>query len=131
VNKALMQSEERVNTIMFVSGRKPEAIVEHELQRQGLNVKWANSIKAATDLLDSESEGIGIVTELALADGNWRDLVEHARSVSTTIPVVLMTSTSTAELWWDALDCDVEEILPIPLSASRLCEVMGLDPIDV
>jgi DNA-binding NtrC family response regulator len=126
-----MQSEDRVNTIMFVSGRRPEAIVEDELQRRGLNVKWANSIKEATDLLHAEPEGIGVVTELALADGNWRDLVEHVRSVSTSIPVVLMTSTSTAELWWDALDCDVEEILPIPLSPSPLCEVMGLDPIDV
>jgi len=120
-----MQSEERVNTIMFVSGRKPESIVEEELQRRGLNVKWANSIKAATDLLESSSERTGIVTELALTDGNWRDLVESVRDVSTSIPVVLMTSTSTAELWWDALDCDVEDILTTPLSAPRLCEALG------
>jgi len=122
-----MQSEERVNTIMFVSGRKPESIVDEELQRRGLNVKWANSIKAATDLLESSSERTGIITELALTDGNWRDLVESVRDVSTSIPVVLMTSTSTAELWWDALDCDVEDILTTPLSASRLCEVLGAD----
>ena len=122
-----MQSEERVNTIMFVSGRKPESIVEEELQRRGLNVKWANSIKAATDLLESSSERTGIVTDLALTDGNWRDLVENVRDVSTSIPVVLMTSTSTAELWWDALDCDVEDILTTPLSASRLFEVLGAD----
>jgi DNA-binding NtrC family response regulator len=126
-----MQSEDRVNTIMFVSGRRPEAIVEDELQRRGLNVKWANSIKEATDLLHAEPEGLGVVTELALADGNWRDLVEYVRGVSTSIPVVLLTSTSTAELWWDALDCDVEEILTTPLTASRLCEVMGVDPADV
>ena len=131
MNKALMQSEERINTIMFVSGRKPEAILEHELQRRGLNVKWANSIKGATDLLDAEPEGTGVVTDLALADGNWRDLVEHVRGVSISIPVVLLTSTSTAELWWDALDCDVDEILTTPVSASRLCEVMGVDPTDV
>ncbi|MBV8866771.1 MAG: response regulator [Acidobacteriaceae bacterium] len=122
-----MQSEERVNTIMFVTGRKPESIVDEELQRRGLNVKWANSIKAATDLLESSSERTGIITELALTDGNWRDLVESVRDVSTSIPVVLMTSTSTAELWWDALDCDVEDILTTPLSASRLCEVLGAD----
>ena len=122
-----MQSKERVNTIMFVSGRKPESIVEEELRRQGLNVKWANSIKAATDLLESSSERTGIVTDLALADGNWRDLVESARDVSRSIPVVLMTSTTTAELWWDALDCDVEDILTTPVSASRLCEVLGTE----
>ena len=48
-----MQSEEPVNTIMFVSGRKPEAIIEQDLQRRGLKVEWANSIKAAKDLLAS------------------------------------------------------------------------------
>jgi DNA-binding NtrC family response regulator len=120
-----MKSEEPVNTIMFVSGRKPDKIVEEELGRRGLNVEWANSIKAATDLLDLTSERTGIVTDLALPDGNWRDLVEHVRAVSSSIPIVVVSPASTAELWWDALDCDVEDILLAPLSASRLCEVLG------
>ena|SRR5436309_2813543 len=120
-----MKSEEPVNTIMFVSGRKPDKIVEQELRLRGLNVQWANSIKAAADLLDSTSERIGVVTDLALADGNWRDLVERVRTVSSSISVVVVSPTSTAELWWDALDCEVEEILVGPLSASRLCEVLG------
>jgi DNA-binding NtrC family response regulator len=126
-----MQSEEPVNTIMFVSGRKPEAIVEQDLQRRGLKVEWANSIKAAKALLASASERTAIVADLALADGNWTDLVEQVRCISSSIPVVLVSSTSTAELWWDALDCGVEDILLAPLSASRLCEILrpsiGLD----
>jgi DNA-binding NtrC family response regulator len=126
-----MQSEEPVNTIMFVSGRKPEAIIEQELRRRGLQVEWANSIKTATDLLESKSETIGIVTELALADGNWRDLVEQVRTVSSSIPIVLVSAASTAELWWDALDCDVEDILLAPLSAARLCEVLGTHSTDL
>jgi DNA-binding NtrC family response regulator len=125
VHEISIQREELVKTIMFVSGRKPEGIIEQELRRRGLEVEWANSIKAATDLLESKSEATGIVTELALADGNWRDLVEQVRTVSSTIPIVLKSSTSTTELWWDALDCDVEDILPNPLSASRLCEALG------
>src|SRR5438067_10976590 len=105
-----MQREEPVNTIMFVSGRKPEAIIEEELERRGLKLEWANSIKTAADLLESTSERTGIVTELALPDGNWRDLIEHVRAVSSSIPIVLVSSASTAELWWDALDSDVEDI---------------------
>ena len=120
-----MQSEGPINTILFVSGREPEAVLEQELARRGLRVKWANSIKAAAGLLDSASGRTGIVAELALADGNWRDLVEHARSVSRSIPIVLLTSATTVELWWDALDCDVEDILSTPLSTSRLCEALG------
>ena len=126
-----MQSEESINTIMFVSGRKPESIIEQELERRGLEVEWANSIKAAADLLESKSERTGIVTELALADGNWRDLVEHVRAVSSSIPIVLVSAASTTELWWDALDCDVQDILSEPLSASRLCDVLGTHSSDL
>jgi len=119
-----MQSQEPVNTIMFVSGRKPEAMIEQDLQRRGLKVEWANSIKAAKDLLVSASERTAIVADLAMADGNWTDLVEQVRCISTSIPIVLVSSASTAELWWDALDRGVEDILLAPLSASRLCEVL-------
>jgi DNA-binding NtrC family response regulator len=126
-----MQSKKPVKTIMFVSGRKPEAIIEQELRRRGLKVEWANSIKGAADLLDSTSERTGLVTDLALADGNWRDLVEHVRAVSSSIPIVVVSPASTAELWWDALDCDVEDILVAPLSASRLCEVLGTHSTDL
>ena len=121
-----MQSEEPVNTIMFVSGRRPEAIIKQDLQRRGLKVEWANSIKAAKDLLASASQRTAIVADLALADGNWTDLVKQLRSISSSIPIVLVSSTITAELWWNALDCDVEDILLAPLSASRLCGVLGL-----
>ena len=82
-------------------------------------------LKAATDLLASASERTAIVADLALADGNWTDLVEQVRCISSSIPFVLVSSTSTAELWWDALDCDVEDILLAPLSTSRLCEILG------
>ncbi len=120
-----MKSEEPVNTIMFVSSRKPDQIVEEELERRGLKVEWANSIKAAAHLLDSRSDRTGIVTDLALPDGNWRDLVEHVRDVSGSLPIVLLTPASTAELWWDALDCDVTDIQSTPLTASSLCEALA------
>jgi len=120
-----MQREEPVSTIMFVSSRKPEAIIAQDLQRRGLKVEWANSIRAAKDLLASASKGTAIVADLALADGNWTDLVEQVRCISSSIPIVLVSSTTTAELWWDALDCGVEDILLAPLSVSRLCEILG------
>jgi len=120
-----MQSEQPINTIMFVSGRKPEATIEQDLRRRGLKVDWANSIKAAKDLLASASERTAIVADLVLADGNWTDLIKQVRCISSSIPIVLVSSTSTAELWWDALDCDVEDILLAPLSASYLCEILG------
>lgn len=120
-----MQSEEPIDTILFVSGRKPEAIIEQDLQRRGLKVEWANTIRMAKDLLSSASERTAIVADLTLPDGNWRNLLEQLRCISRSTPVVLVSSTTTAELWWEALDCDVEDILFAPLSTTRLCEILG------
>jgi hypothetical protein len=38
--------------------------------------------------------------------------------------MVLVTSAITAELWWDALECGIDDILPGHLSASRLCQLL-------
>ena len=86
-------------------------------------MQWARSISAAVDLLNSPREKTVIVTELSMVDGNWRDLVERMRSIDIYVPIVLATSSSTAELWWDALECGVEDILPGHLVASRLCQL--------
>jgi DNA-binding NtrC family response regulator len=119
-----MQTYRRAGTVIFVSNRSPEAAFAQEIEAHGLVMQWARSITAAVDLLNSAREKTVIVTELALADGNWRDLVERVRCLG--IPVVLVTSSSTAELWWDALECGVEDILPGYLMASRLCRLLEM-----
>jgi hypothetical protein len=35
-----------------------------------------------------------------------------------------VTPAITAELWWDALECGIDDILPGHLIASRLCELL-------
>jgi DNA-binding NtrC family response regulator len=75
-------------------------------------------------LLNSAREKTVIVTELAMADGNWRDLVERMRGIDICVPILLATSSSTAELWWDALECGIDDILPASLLASRLCQLL-------
>ena len=85
-------------------------------------MQWARSIRAAVDLLNSAREKTVIVTELALADGNWRDLVERMRGIDICVPILLATSSGTAELWWDALECGIVDILPGYLVVSRLCQ---------
>ena len=110
--------------MIFVSDRSPEATVLQDIEAHGLVIQWARSIRAAVDLLNSAREKTVIVTELALADGNWRDLVERTRGIDICVPIVLATSYSTAELWWDALECGIEHILPEYLIAPRLCQLL-------
>jgi DNA-binding NtrC family response regulator len=120
-----MQTYRGVGTVIFVSNRSPEAAVAQDIEAHGLVMHWVGNIRAAVDLLNSAREKTVIVTELALADGNWRDLVERVRCIGISTPVVLVTSFSTAELWWDALECGIDDILPGHLLASRLCQLLG------
>jgi DNA-binding NtrC family response regulator len=115
-----MQNNRPAGTVIFVSNRSPEANVAQDIDAHELVMQWVPSITAAVDLFNSSREKTAIATELALADGNWRDLVQRVRCLDLSIPIVLVTSSSTAELWWDALECSVDDILPGHLMASRL-----------
>jgi len=119
-----MVTYRRAGTVIYVSTRTPAATIAQGIEANGLVMQWASSIEAADDCLSSAGERTVIVTELALADGNWRDLVERVRGRGVPIPIVLMTSVSTAELWWDALECGVDDILSGPLKACSLCQFL-------
>src|SRR6202041_2345517 len=107
-----MQTLKRAGTVIFVSPTSPAAAVAQDIEAYGLEMQWAPSIRAAVDLLNSTREKTVIVTQLALPDGNWRDLVEWVRRPEIPTPMVLVTSAITAELWWDALECGIDDILP-------------------
>jgi DNA-binding NtrC family response regulator len=120
-----MPEEQPAKAVIIVAKGGPEPGIEEKLKVHGISVWWARSIKAASGLLDLAPGGTLVFAELALSDGNWRDLVDRVRCTGKFIPVVLLSSTRTADLWWDALECGVEDILPAPLSASLLCEYLG------
>jgi hypothetical protein len=127
-----MQTDRQAGTVIFVSGRSPEVTVLQDIEAHGLVLQWARSISAAVDLLNSAREKTVIVSELALADGNWRDLVERVNCIDINLStsIVLVTSSRTAELWWDALECGIEDILPVSLLASRLCQLLQENSFD-
>ena len=119
-----MHTEEPANVVIVVGAKGPEPDMEEEMEARGVKVRWAQTIKAAASLLSSGLDKTVVITELALKDGNWKDLVERVRYLASPMTVVLVSPTSTAELWWDALECGVDDILLAPLSVSRLCEYL-------
>jgi len=119
-----MQTDKPAGTVILVSNRSPETTAMQEFEVHGLAVQWASSIGRAVELLKSAREKLVIVTELALADGNWRDLVERVRCIDVSSPILLMNTSSTAELWWDALECGIDDILPGNLMAARLRQLL-------
>ena len=121
-----MQTNKPAGMVVLVSNRSPETTTVQEIEAHGLAVQWASSIGRAVKVLKSARKKVVIVTELALADGNWRDLVEGVRCIDVSIPILLTTTSSTAELWWDALECGVYDILPGPGMASRLFQLLEM-----
>ena len=121
-----MHAEEPTKTTIVLCATSPLSAIENEIEARGIRVRWASSITAAIALLDSASNGAVVITELALKDGNWRDLVERLRRIGKSVRVALVSPTRTSELWWDALECGVEDILLAPLSVSRLCEYLDV-----
>jgi len=119
-----MQTYRQAGRVIFVSNRSPEATVAQDIEAHGLVMQWARNIRAAVDLLTSSRDKTVIVTELAVADGNWSDLAQRVRCIDLSTPIVLVTSFGTAELWWDALEHGVDDILPGHLLASRLCQLL-------
>jgi DNA-binding NtrC family response regulator len=119
-----MQTHLRTGTVIFVSRRAPESTVTDEIEAHGLEMQWASSVAGVLALLNSPRDKTVIVTELALPDGNWRDLVERIRCTEIRIPIVLVTSAVTAELWWDALECGIDDILPASVNVSRLFKLL-------
>lgn len=117
-----MHNEAAAKTVIVVGSKRPEPSLQKEMEARGVRVQWARTIKDAAALLNSAINRTVVVTQLALKDGNWRDLLETVRYSS--IPVLLVSSARTAELWWDALDSGVEDILPAPVSTDRLCEYL-------
>jgi DNA-binding NarL/FixJ family response regulator len=121
-----MQTDRQAGTVIFASNRSPEAAVLQDIEAHGPVMQWAHNISAAVKMLDSAREKTVVATELALPDGNWRDLVERVNCIDINLStsIVLVTSSRTAELWWDALECGIDDILPVSLLASRLCQLL-------
>ena len=123
-----MHAEEPAKTIIVLCATRPVHGIETEMEARGIGVRWAHSITAATALLDSAPSRTVVITELALGDGNWRDLVERLRCIGKPVRLALVSQTRTSELWWDALECGIEDILLAPLSVSRVCEYLDISP---
>ena len=52
---------------------------------------------------------------------------ERVKRTDICAPILLLTFSSTGELWWDALECGINDILPGYLVVSRLCQLLEAD----
>ena len=110
--------------VVLVMSSSEASQLSRTIEELGYSVRLATGIDETAELLD-DPEPIAILSELALPDGNWRDLVARVRSQKPSVPVVLCSRSGTAELWWDALENGVSEILVLPVQTSDLKRVIS------
>ena len=120
----IMQIEKRAGSVILVSNRDLDASVAAGVEASGMEVRWVPSIASALDLLRAGADHAVLVTELALPDGNWRDLVEQVKNLENSVPIVLVSSAISAELWWDALESGIQDVLHAPLTAPLLRQLV-------
>ena len=119
-----MQNRTATRCVNIAGTEKPAPEIERKLHPRGVMLHWTPTIDSAARLVASAPRASLVLTHLALKDGNWRDLVERVRLIDGRTPVILMSSVNTAELWWDALECGVADIVPTALSERSLCEYL-------
>jgi hypothetical protein len=105
-----MHTEKPAKTIIALCATRPVPCIENEVEARGIVVRWASIFMVATALLASAPDGTVVITQLALRDGHWRDLVERVRCIGKPVRVALVSPTRTSEFWWDALESGAEDI---------------------
>jgi DNA-binding NtrC family response regulator len=86
----------------------------------GYEVWRSGSIREAANLVASGRRIAAVITALVFPDGNWRDLTDQVRARDPLLPVLLVTRAPTAELWWDAIEGGVSDILSPTFQPSDL-----------
>ncbi|MBV9304177.1 MAG: hypothetical protein JOY53_18865, partial [Acidobacteriaceae bacterium] len=74
-----MHREQAANTVVMVGATKPDLHLQKQMETRGITLRWARTIEEATALLKSALGRTIVITEPALKDGNWRDLLERIR----------------------------------------------------
>jgi len=86
-------------------------------------LKQAQSLKVATEILDSETFGL-ILTEAKLADGKWEDIMDLVKRTHPHAEVVVTDRLADARLWADALNEGVYDVLAQPFYSGEVQRVV-------
>jgi DNA-binding NtrC family response regulator len=66
-----------------------------------------------------------VLTQISLGDGNWRDVMGEVSRVDETIPVIIYTRAPATELWMDALDSGIYDVIQAGCGAAELLGVIA------
>ena len=118
-----------LSRVLFISPKAEDAAcLVRMLGRISIRCDCASSLREARDRLHETRYGV-LLTESALPDGAWSDVLELARESSPATDVVVTLPDVDERLWAEVLNCGCYDMLAQPFSEievqrvlSRVCE---------
>jgi DNA-binding NtrC family response regulator len=110
VNRSILIVEDDANLSMVLS---------RILERDGHEVAAAGTVREGIERLQRETPGI-VLTDIYLPDGKGIEILEHAKSVSGEIDVIVMTANATVESAIEAMKKGAHDYLLKPFQGDEL-----------
>jgi DNA-binding NtrC family response regulator len=110
--------------ILFISGREADARrLSIMLQGLPLELDYANGVQHARIRLQQEPYDV-ILTEAALPDGYWLDVLRLARECAPEPQVIVTDPHADARFWAEALNLGAYDLLAQPFYEPEVCRIL-------
>jgi len=111
--------------ILFISGRAADAEkLSQMLHALPLMLDYVASLREARTQIQKESYDL-ILTEAALPDGNWLDVLHLVRGCPQEIEVVITDSHADARLWSEALNRGAYDLIAQPFYEPEVRRILS------
>ena len=111
--------------VLFISGSRDDARrLSRILDALPLRLDHAESIECAHAKLQRDDYDV-ILTEAALPDGSWLDVLRLARKFAGGPEVIVTDPRADARFWAEALNLGAYDLLPQPFYQPEVCRILS------
>jgi DNA-binding NtrC family response regulator len=110
--------------ILFISGRQEDArCLTQMLHRLPMVLRHVETVQQARTKLQLEEYAV-ILTEAALSDGGWIEVLRLARECPYELEVIVTDPHADSRLWAEALNLGVYDLLAQPFYEPEVCRIL-------
>ena len=117
-----MQNE--VTALVVMSQERRSRLLDH-LSGVGVNVRTASSCEEAVALLREDPEVRVVLTDLALPDGSWFDVLNCVGDLKSSAEVVVCARVADERLWTQVLEAGGFDVLVEPYQEREVRRILG------
>lgn len=116
-----------VRSVLLVHN-EPDAFrgLEEMLHEQEIRTAQAHRCAEARSLLKEAGPVDLVLTDVALADGTWRDVIQLARKSAKNTPVIVMSRVVSMKLYLDTQDAGAADFIVPPIAPRDLAYTLSV-----